>query len=85
MITERGLERPEGSYVVRSSTIHRLRRGRWARRGSKPRSPARGESDQRLVEELADLWFHSYALLAARGLDPRLVEDELDRRAGRDA
>ena len=28
------------------------------------------ESDERLVEELADLWFHSYVLLAARGLDP---------------
>ena len=60
VITERALQRPEGSYVA-------------------------GESDQRLVEELADLWFHSYALLAARGLDPRLVEEELGRRAGRDS
>ncbi len=41
-----------------------------------------GESDERLVAELADLWFHSYVLLAARGLDPALVEDELRRRAG---
>ena len=40
-----------------------------------------GESDERLVEEVADLWFHSYVLLAARGLDPALVEDELRRRA----
>ena len=39
-----------------------------------------GESDERLVEELADLWFHSYVLLAARGLDPSAVEDELRRR-----
>ena len=39
-----------------------------------------GESDERLVEELADLWFHSYVLLAARGLDPAAVEDELVRR-----
>ena len=39
-----------------------------------------GESDERLVEELADLWFHSYVLLAARGLDPARVEDELRRR-----
>ena len=38
------------------------------------------ESDERLVEELADLWFHSYVLLAARGLDPSAVEDELARR-----
>jgi phosphoribosyl-ATP pyrophosphohydrolase len=39
------------------------------------------ESDERLVAELADLWFHSYVLLAARGLDPALVEAELERRA----
>ncbi|MEX2612345.1 MAG: phosphoribosyl-ATP diphosphatase, partial [Gaiellaceae bacterium] len=40
------------------------------------------ESDERLVSELADLWFASYVLLAARGLDPAAVEDELARRAG---
>ena len=38
------------------------------------------ESDERLVSELADLWFHSYVLLAARGLDPDDVEAELRRR-----
>ena len=43
------------------------------------------QSDERLVEELADLWFHSYVLLAARGLDPERVEEELVRRhAARD-
>ncbi|MFL5945155.1 MAG: hypothetical protein ACJ74C_06925 [Gaiellaceae bacterium] len=39
------------------------------------------ESDERLVEELADLWFASYVLLASRGLDPAAVERELQRRA----
>jgi len=39
------------------------------------------EADERVVEEIADLWFHSYVLLAARGLDPAAVEDELLRRA----
>ena len=34
-----------------------------------------------LVEAIADLWFHAYVLLAARGLDPSLVEAELERRA----
>jgi phosphoribosyl-ATP pyrophosphohydrolase len=38
------------------------------------------ESDEALIGELADLWFHSYVLLAARGLDPNAVEDELRRR-----
>ncbi|MGZ4148362.1 MAG: phosphoribosyl-ATP pyrophosphatase, partial [Actinomycetota bacterium] len=39
------------------------------------------ESDERVVSELADLWFSSYVALAARGLDPAAVEDELRRRA----
>ena len=33
-----------------------------------------------IVAEVADLWFHSYVLLAARGLQPSAVEDELRRR-----
>jgi len=35
---------------------------------------------ERIVAEVADLWFHSYALLAARGLGPEDVEAELVRR-----
>jgi phosphoribosyl-AMP cyclohydrolase / phosphoribosyl-ATP pyrophosphohydrolase len=38
------------------------------------------ESDQRVIEEAADLWFHTLVLLRARGLDPASVEDELRRR-----
>ena len=39
-----------------------------------------GESDERLVEEAADLLFHLYVLLAARGLGLEQVEVELRRR-----
>ena len=39
------------------------------------------EDDDRVVSEIADLWFASYVALAARGLDPAVVEDELARRA----
>jgi phosphoribosyl-ATP pyrophosphohydrolase len=38
------------------------------------------EEDERVVAEIADLWFASYVALAARGLDPAAVEDELARR-----
>ena len=38
------------------------------------------EDDERVVSELADLWFASYVALAARGLDPTAVEEELLRR-----
>ena len=39
------------------------------------------EDDERVVSEIADLWFASYVALAARGLDPAAVEAELERRA----
>jgi phosphoribosyl-ATP pyrophosphohydrolase/phosphoribosyl-AMP cyclohydrolase len=41
---------------------------------------ALGEDDERVVSEVADLWFHSLLLLRSRGLDPAAVEDELRRR-----
>jgi phosphoribosyl-AMP cyclohydrolase / phosphoribosyl-ATP pyrophosphohydrolase len=42
---------------------------------------AMGESDERIVSEVADLWFHVLLLLKARGLDVDQVEEELRRRA----
>ena len=39
------------------------------------------ESDERLVEEAADLVYHLYVLLAARGVDLAQVEDALRARA----
>jgi phosphoribosyl-ATP pyrophosphohydrolase len=42
------------------------------------------EPDERVVEEAADLVYHLYVLLAARGLDVTAVDDELrSRRAPR--
>jgi phosphoribosyl-ATP pyrophosphohydrolase len=37
---------------------------------------------ERLVSEVADLWFHSLVLLAQQGLGPGAVLAELDRRFG---
>jgi phosphoribosyl-ATP pyrophosphohydrolase/phosphoribosyl-AMP cyclohydrolase len=39
-----------------------------------------GEGDQRLIEEVADLWFHTIVLLGARGLAVGEVLEELARR-----
>ena len=39
------------------------------------------QSDERVVEESADLVYHLYVLLASRGVDLAAVEDELARRA----
>lgn len=39
-----------------------------------------GEGDARVVEEVADLWFHTLVLLGERGIALRAVMDELARR-----
>ncbi len=41
---------------------------------------AKGQGDERLVCEVADLFYHLLVLLAARGLDLTDVETELIRR-----
>ncbi len=40
-----------------------------------------GESEK-IVYEIADLWFHTMVLLAQQGLEPQHVIDELARRMG---
>ena len=37
---------------------------------------------ERIVHEVADLWFHTLVLLAQQGLGPAEVLAELDRRFG---
>jgi phosphoribosyl-ATP pyrophosphohydrolase/phosphoribosyl-AMP cyclohydrolase len=82
-VAERAAERPAGSYVASlleggpAACARKL-----GEEGVEAALAGVGESDERLVEELADLWFHSYVLLAARGLDPDDVESELERRRG---
>ena len=84
-VAERALRRPEGSYVA---TLLEAGVGKCAQKlgeeGVEAALATAAESDERVVSELADLWFSSYVALAARGLDPSAVEAELARRA-RDA
>lgn len=81
VVAERALTRPKGSYVA---SLLEAGPAAVARKvgeeGVEAALAAVTESDERLVEELADLWFHSYVLLAARGLQPSAVEGELRRR-----
>jgi phosphoribosyl-ATP pyrophosphohydrolase/phosphoribosyl-AMP cyclohydrolase len=81
-VAERAVTRPEGSYVA---SLVAAGPGAAAQKlgeeGVEAALAGASESDERLVSELADLWFASYVLLAARGLDPAAVEDELTRRA----
>jgi phosphoribosyl-ATP pyrophosphohydrolase len=39
-----------------------------------------GQGDRRVIEEVADLWFHTLVLLGARGIPLREVLKELARR-----
>ena len=81
VVAERAQSRPPGSYVASllDEGIAACAR-KVGEEGVEAAVAALGESDERVVEEIADLWFHSYVLLAARGLDPSAVEDELTRR-----
>ena len=81
VVAERAQSRPPGSYVASllEEGVAACAR-KVGEEGVEAAVAALGESDERLVEEIADLWFHSYVLLAARGLDPSAVEDELTRR-----
>lgn len=81
-VAERAKERPAGSYVVSLLDEGPAAAARKVgEEGLEVALAGAGESDERLVSEIADLWFHTYVLLAARGLDPSAVEDELRARA----
>jgi phosphoribosyl-ATP pyrophosphohydrolase/phosphoribosyl-AMP cyclohydrolase len=81
-ISRRAAERPEGSYTTE---LLNAGVGAAARKVGEEAVEvtvaALDETDDRLVEEAADLVYHLYVLLAARGIDLAQVEDELASRA----
>lgn len=81
-IAERAKERPAGSYTTE---LLEAGTGAVARKvgeeGVEVAVAALDETDERVLEEAADLVYHLYVLLAARGLDPAQVEDVLTRRS----
>ena len=80
-IAERAEERPECSYtaaLIESGVAACAQK--VGEEGVETAIAGVTEGDERLISELADLWYHTYVLLAARGLDPAHVEEELSRR-----
>ncbi|HUG37701.1 MAG TPA: bifunctional phosphoribosyl-AMP cyclohydrolase/phosphoribosyl-ATP diphosphatase HisIE [Candidatus Limnocylindrales bacterium] len=82
VIQSRKVERPPGSYVTGL-----LERGeaQIARKIGEEAvevvtAALGGEGDDRVVSEVADLWFHCMVLLGARGVPLRRVFEELARR-----
>jgi len=80
-IAERAAERPAGSYTTE---LLQAGIGACARKVGEEAVEltvaALDESDERVIEEAADLVYHLYVLLAARGLDVAQVDDELRAR-----
>ena len=72
---------PEGSYTT---SLFRDGLPRIAQKvgeeGTEVVVAALSQDDQRLIEEVADLTFHTLVLLSARGLTPAHVAAELERR-----
>jgi phosphoribosyl-ATP pyrophosphohydrolase/phosphoribosyl-AMP cyclohydrolase len=88
VIQARKVERPEGSYVAR--LLAKGDPGVLKKIGEEATEvvvAASTETRERLVSEVADLWFHTLVLLGARGIPVREVFAELARRhaAGRGA
>ncbi len=85
LIQSRKVERPAGSYVaglLDRGEAHVCRKiGEEAT--EVVTAALGGEGDERVVSEIADLWFHCMVLLAGRGIPLRRVFAELHRRHGR--
>ncbi|HEX4521297.1 MAG TPA: bifunctional phosphoribosyl-AMP cyclohydrolase/phosphoribosyl-ATP diphosphatase HisIE [Gaiellaceae bacterium] len=80
-IAERAQTRPEGSYTTKllDEGVPAVAR-KVGEEAVEVMVAAFAESDERVVSESADLIYHLYVLLAARGLDIAAVEDELAAR-----
>jgi phosphoribosyl-ATP pyrophosphohydrolase/phosphoribosyl-AMP cyclohydrolase len=81
-IADRALNRPEGSYTTSllDGGVPAVAR-KVGEEAVEVMVAAFSESDERVISEAADLVYHLYVLLAARGLDVAALEDELMRRA----
>ena len=84
VLQSRKVERPAGSYTA--SLFDRGEAQICRKIGEEATEVVTaalgGEGDGRVVSEVADLWFHTMVLLAARGLPLRRVLEELASRHG---
>jgi len=80
-IAERAQARPAGSYtaaLLDEGTAACARK--VGEEAVELVTASLAETDERVLEEAADLVYHLYVLLASRGLDPAAVEDVLATR-----
>ena len=81
VIKQRLAERPEGSYVAKLADggVDRMAK-KVGEEATEVVIAAMNRDPAELTREMADLWFHSYLLLAQAGLTPEDVWAELSRR-----
>jgi phosphoribosyl-ATP pyrophosphohydrolase/phosphoribosyl-AMP cyclohydrolase len=84
VIAERARSRPEGSYTAKllaKGLDHSLKK--VGEEATEVLLAAKGETDERLAEEAADLLFHLLVVLQQRSVPPERVLDVLRRRRGK--
>jgi phosphoribosyl-ATP pyrophosphohydrolase/phosphoribosyl-AMP cyclohydrolase len=81
VIGQRLAERPEGSYVAKLAAggLDRLAR-KVGEEATEVVIAAKNADPEEVAREVADLWFHTFVLLAQQGMTPEDVWDELRRR-----
>jgi phosphoribosyl-ATP pyrophosphohydrolase/phosphoribosyl-AMP cyclohydrolase len=82
IVEQRKTAAPEGSYVARllAGGEPAIARKVGEEASEVITAALGGEGDRRVIEEVADLWFHTLVLLGRRGLSVRAVLEELARR-----
>jgi phosphoribosyl-ATP pyrophosphohydrolase/phosphoribosyl-AMP cyclohydrolase len=81
-LRSRAAERPEGSYTVKLLDDSAMIGAKVAEEAEEVVRAARGESDERVAEEAADLLYHLSVLLASREVSQSAVMDVLNGRRG---
>ena len=82
-ISSRAVERPKGSYTAELLADPALNGAKVTEEAEEVVRAARGESDERVAEEAADLIYHLAVLLRGRGLGLEDAERVLDGRRQR--
>jgi phosphoribosyl-ATP pyrophosphohydrolase/phosphoribosyl-AMP cyclohydrolase len=79
-LRERAAERPEGSYTVQLLDDPALIGAKVEEEAEEVARAAREESDERVVEEAADVLYHLSVLLTSRGIPQSAVMEVLNGR-----
>ena len=80
-LKSRAAERPEGSYTVQLLDNPTLIGEKVEEEAEEVVRAAREETDERVAEEAADVLYHLWVLLAARGVAPAAVFEVLNARS----